>query len=122
MRFIELLAGYDRAVIIDAIEWRRAAPGTVYRFGADEVIPTARAMSAHDTTLAAALALGRSLDIPLPQEIVFFAVEAEETRTFGEQLTPAVEAALPELVRLVEAQLMQWKAGGVTVCTKPPSR
>jgi hydrogenase maturation protease len=120
MRFIDLLAGYDRAVIVDAIEWRRGPPGTIYRLTVDEAIPTTRAVSYHDLSLGSALALGRVLDIPLPTETVFFAVEAAETRAFGEQLTPAVEAALPELARRVEAQLMQWKVLGVPACTKPP--
>jgi len=120
MRFIDLLAGYDRAVIVDAIEWRRGPPGTIYRLTVDEAIPTTRAVSYHDLSLGSALALGRVLDIPLPTETVFFAVEAAETSVFAEQLTPAVEAALPELVRRVEAQLMQWKVLGVPACTKLP--
>ena len=119
MRFVDLLAGYDRAVIVDAIEWRKGPPGTIYRLTPDVAIPTLRAVSYHDVSLGTAMALGRTLDIPLPAEIVFFAVEAQETRAFGEQLTPAVEAALPELVRRVEAQLMQWKVLGVPTCTKP---
>jgi hydrogenase maturation protease len=119
MRFIDLLAGYDRAIVLDAIEWRRGPIGTVYRFTADQAIPTVRAMSYHDLSLGAALALGRALDIPLPAETVFFAVEAEETRTFGETLTPAVEAALPEVVRRVEAQLMQWNVRWGEPCMKP---
>lgn len=120
MRFIDLLAGYDRAIIVDAIEWQRGPPGTVYRLMTDEAIPTARAVSYHDLSLGNALALGRTLGIPLPVEIVFFAVEALETRLFGEDLTPAVQAALPDLVRRVEAQLMQWKVLGVS-CTKQAS-
>jgi hydrogenase maturation protease len=122
MRFIDLLAGYGRAIIVDAIEWRRGPIGTVYRLTADQAIPTVRAMSYHDLSLGAALALGRALDIPLPAETVFFAVEAEETRTFGETLTPAVEAALPEVVRRVEAQLMQWNVRWGVPCTKPALR
>ena len=121
MRFVDLLAGYDRAVIVDAIEWRRGPPGTIYRLTPDQAIPTLRAVSYHDVSLGTALALGRTLDIPLPSEIVFFAVEALEARTFGEHLSPAVEAALPDLVRRVEAQLMQWKVLGVPECTKQAS-
>jgi hydrogenase maturation protease len=121
MRFVDLLAGYDRAIIVDAIEWRRGPPGTIYRLTPDEAIPTLRAVSYHDVSLGTALALGRALDIPLPTETVFFAVEAQETREFGEHLTPAVQAALPDLVRRVEAQLMQWKVLGVPACTKQAS-
>ena len=119
MRFVDLLAGYDRAILLDAIEWRRGPPGTVYRLTPDAAIPTMRAVSYHDVSLGTALALGRSLDIPLPTETVFFAVEAQDTRTFGESLTPAVEAALPEVVRRVEAQLMQWNVQWGDTCTKP---
>ena len=119
MRFVDLLAGYDRAIIVDAIEWRHGPPGTVYRLTPDAAIPTMRAVSYHDVSLGTALALGRSLDIPLPAETVFFAVEAQDTRTFGETLTPAVEAAVPEVVRRVEAQLMQWNVQWGQPCTKP---
>ncbi len=121
MRFVDLLAGYERAIIIDAIEWRRGPPGTVYRLTPDAAIPTMRAVSYHDVSLGTALALGRSLDIPLPSETVFFAVEAQDTRTFGEALSPAVEAALPEVVRRVEAQLMHWNVQWGDACTKRAS-
>ena len=121
MRFVDLLAGYHRAIIVDAIEWRRGPPGTIYRLTPDQAIPTLRAVSYHDVSLGTAMALGRTLDIQLPEEIVFFAVEALETRTFGESLTPAVQAALPDLVQRVEAQLMQWKVVGVPTCTKQGS-
>jgi hydrogenase maturation protease len=121
MRFIDLLAGYDRAVVVDAIEWKRGPPGSIYRLTSEEAIPTLRAVSFHDMSMGSALALGRALDIPLPVEVVFFAVEALETRTFGELLTPAVAVAVPEVVRRVEAQLMQWNVVGVPTCTKQAS-
>ena len=121
MRFVDLLAGYDRAIIVDAIEWRKGPPGTIYRLAPDEAIPTLRAVSYHDVSLGTAMALGRTLDIPLPSDIVFFAVETTETRVFSEVMTPAVAAALPELVRRVEAQLMQWNVVGVQQCTKQGS-
>jgi len=111
IRFVDLLAGYDRAIILDAID----------RLTPDQAIPTLRAVSYHDVSLGAAMALGRTLDIPLPADIVFFAVETTETRVFSEVMTPAVAAALPELVRRVEAQLMQWNVVGVQTCTKQES-
>ncbi len=119
MRLIDLLAGYDRAIVVDAIEWRRGPPGTVYRLTADEAIPTLRAVSYHDLSLGTALALGRALAMPLPKETVFFAVEARDTRTFGEALSPEVEAALPDIFDRIEAQLLRWNIRGETPCTKP---
>jgi hydrogenase maturation protease len=108
MRFLDLLSGYPHAIIIDAIQWRRGPPGTVYRLGVDEAVPTVRAMSFHDVSLGTALALGRKLGIPLPTEIAFLAVEADDVLTVAEGCSPAVEAALPAVVREALAQLAAW--------------
>jgi hydrogenase maturation protease len=119
IRFLDLLAGFDRAIIIDAIEWRHGPPGTVYRLSPDRAIPTLRAAGYHDISLGAALDFGRALGLPLPGTIVFFAVEASDTRTFDERPTPAVEDAVPEVVNRVEAQLVQWGVLEGAACTKP---
>ncbi len=108
MRFLDLLSGYAHAVIIDAIQWRHGPPGTVYRLAVDEAVPTVRAMSFHDVSLGTALALGRKLGIPLPEEIVFLAVEAGDVLTLAERCSPEVEAALPEVVRRTVEQLVAW--------------
>ncbi|MDP3775832.1 MAG: hydrogenase maturation protease [Gemmatimonadales bacterium] len=119
IRFLDLLAGFARAIIIDAIEWRHGPPGTVYRLSPDRAIPTLRAAGYHDISLGSALDFGRAVGLPLPGEIVFFAVEASDTRTFDERPTPAVEDAVPEVVSRVEAQLVQWGVIEEAACTKP---
>jgi len=121
MRFLDLLAGFERAIIIDAIQWRRGPVGTVYRLSPDEAVPTVRAVSFHDISLGTALALGSRLGIPLPAEIVFLAVEAGDILTVSEECSPAISAALPEVVRQVEAQLSAWGDLPEARCTKPGS-
>jgi hydrogenase maturation protease len=121
MRFLDLLAGFERAIIIDAIQWRHGPPGTVYRLSPDEAVPTVRAVSFHDISLGTALALGSRLGIPLPAEIVFLAVEAGDILTVSEACSPEVMAALPEVVRQVEAQLSAWGDLPEVRCTKPGS-
>jgi len=121
MRFLDLLAGFERAIIIDAIQWRRGPVGTVYRLSPDEAVPTVRAVSFHDISLGTALALGTRLGIPLPAEIVFLAVEAGDILTVSEACSPEVSAALPEVVRRVEAQLGAWGDLPEARCTKPGS-
>jgi hydrogenase maturation protease len=121
LRFLDLLAGFERAIIIDAIQWRHGPVGTVYRLSADEAVPTVRAVSFHDISLGTALALGHRVGIPLPTEIVFLAVEAGDTLTVSERCSPEVQAALPEVVRLVMDQLAAWGEVPEARCTRQGS-
>ena len=121
MRFLDLLAGFERAIIIDAIQWRHGPVGTVYRLSVDEAVPTVRAVSFHDISLGTALALGHKVGIPLPTEIVFLAVEAGDTLTVSERCSPEVQAALPVVVRLVMDQLAAWGDVPEARCTKQGS-
>jgi hydrogenase maturation protease len=121
IRFLDLLAGFDRAIVIDAIEWRQGPPGTVYRLSPDRAIPTLRAAGYHDLSLGSALEFGRAVGLPLPREIVFFAVEASDTRTFDERPTPAVADAVADVVSRVAAQLAQWGVIEEAASTKSAS-
>lgn len=101
LRLMERMVGYDRAVVIDAI-CTGAAPGTIRRLRVDD-IPTQRSASAHDVNLPTALALGRQSGLALPSDdrIALVGIEAQDIIHFGEELTPEVEAALPEAIRRV---------------------
>jgi hydrogenase maturation protease len=117
---MDALTGFARAVIIDASAAGRGAPGTIHELDIDEAIPTVRATGYHDLSVRDALAFGRVLGLALPDTVTFLAVEAADTLTFGETPTPAVAAAVPELVRRVEERLRAW---GVlereAACTRP---
>lgn len=101
LRLMERMIGFDRAVVIDAIQ-TGAEPGTIHRLRPDD-LPTQRSASAHDANLPTALALGRQagMHLPMDEAVTLVAIEAADILNFGEQLTPAVEAAIPRAVRLV---------------------
>jgi len=101
LRLMERMAGYDRAIVIDAI-LTGAPPGTIHRLTPD-AIPTQRSASAHDVNLPTALALGRQAGLQLPDDenILLVGVEAEDVVNFGEECTPAVQAAVPRAVEEV---------------------
>ena len=98
LRLMERMIGYDRVVVIDAIQ-TGAAPGTIHLLTPDG-IATQRSASAHDVNLATALAFGRQAGASLPdsRHIRLIGVEAADTLTFCERCTPAVEAAIPKAV------------------------
>lgn len=97
---MERLVGYDRAILVDAIQTRDGKPGAIYRLTLDDV-PTYNADAVHDASLKDALALGRQLGAKLPKEIIIYAIEAVELREFNQALTPAVEAAILPAARQI---------------------
>jgi hydrogenase maturation protease len=101
LRLMERMAGYQRAIVIDAIQ-TGAPPGTLHRLTPGS-IPTQRSASAHDVNLPTALAFGRQagLDLPADEDVLLVGIEAEDILTFADECTPAVRAAIPEAVRLV---------------------
>ena len=87
---LDVLSGYDRAIIIDAILTEGGKIGQIYKFGSDRLDSTRHAATPHDINLATALELGRRLNIKLPKDISIFAIEVEDVTSFSEQCTPEV--------------------------------
>ena len=101
LRLMERMIGYDRAVIVDAII-AGSKPGTIHVLSPEDM-PTQRSASAHDVNLPTALTLGRQAGAHLPnsQDILLIGIEAADVQTFDEELSPEVEAALPDAVNAV---------------------
>lgn len=107
LSLMERFIGYERAIIVDSIQTREGKQGQVFSF-ALEALPDLAAghtTAAHDTSLQTALALGRQMGAELPDEVQVVAVEADRVFDFSDQLTPAVEAAIPAAAGAVLALL-----------------
>ena len=91
---MELLAGFDRAIIIDAIQ-SGGTPGEVqWLTPQDFNVNDTDVYSQHSIGLLQALELGKDLAQPMPEEIAIVAIEAEDVTSFGEDLTSEVEKAV----------------------------
>lgn len=101
LRLMERMIGFDRAIVIDAIQ-TGAPPGVIHLLTPDGV-STQRSASAHDVNLSTALEFGRQADVHLPENehIRLVGIEAQDILTFGEHCTPAVQAAIPRAVEAV---------------------
>ena len=109
LSLMERLMGYRRAIIVDAIQTRGGTLGQVHAFPL-EALPDpsgGHTTAAHDTSLQTALAVGRQMGAQLPQQIVVVAVETRPTFDFSQELSPAVEAAVPEAAQTVLDLLTQ---------------
>ena len=105
--FLDLLTGYDRTIIIDAIQTGKGTPGQIYRFGPDILASTRHSSNPHDVNLATALELGKRLNLNLPRQIIIFAIEVKDVTSFSEECTPEVMKAIPACVKMVLQELKE---------------
>ncbi|MDY7079224.1 MAG: hydrogenase maturation protease [Chloroflexota bacterium] len=107
LRLLDVIGGYERIIMVDAIQTRGGNPGDVYRLHPNDVRASLHAGSTHDLSLPGALTLGRGMGMTLPkdEDFVIIAIEAEDVLTFGEECTPSVEVAIPRAVEAVLEEL-----------------
>jgi len=102
---LDLITGYDKLIIIDAIKTGGGQAGKIYRLSAENLSDTRHLASPHDINLATALELGKKLGIALPQQIIIFAIEVVDVTNFSEKCTPKVEKAIPLAVSMIAEEL-----------------
>ncbi len=107
--FLNMLTGYDRVIIIDAIQTGEGTPGQIYRLDLEAFNATRHVTSPHDVNFATALELGKRLGLNLPRKIDILAIEVADTSRFSEECTPEVAAAIPDCVEMIIHEL---KGGG----------
>ncbi len=104
---LDLITGYDRLIIIDAIKTQGREIGQIYKLSPEDLGMTYHLASQHDVNLITALELGKRLGMALPREITILAIEVADVTTFSEKCTPGVEAAITKTVRLVAKELTE---------------
>lgn len=109
LRLMEMMIGYDRVILIDALKTQNDnRAGTVHRMTFEDlknITPTQHSASAHDASLVTALDAGKCLGLHLPKEIVIYAIEVENISEFCGEPTAAVAAAIPKVTAAVLADL-----------------
>lgn len=102
---LDLLAGYARAVIVDALTLPEPNPGRVHQLGLASFAGMARLVGSHDISLSQAFQLAEHLGISMPGEVIIFGVEAAEVCEFSEELTPPLAQAVEPLAKQIHALL-----------------
>jgi len=113
LRLLDRLVGYDRVILVDAIQTPDGSPGAVYRLHPNDLRQSLHSGSSHDLSLSGALTLGRSLGLKLPDNDAFLIVgiEVEDVLTFSEDCTPAVRAAIPQALQMVCEEISPLQPG-----------
>jgi hydrogenase maturation protease len=107
LNLLDLVAGFDRLIVLDSIKTRDGTAGDWYRFDGSALRETMNLSNVHDANFATAMELGRRMGMRVPDEadIHVFAVEVMENLTFCERLSPELEEALPELVEEMHGEI-----------------
>lgn len=103
LSLLPLVDSADQVILVDAIS-AEAPPGTLVHLEGDEVAPAVyERLSPHQIGVADLLA-GASLLDRYPERVVILGVVPQSIE-LGLERTPAVDAAIPELVRRVVEEL-----------------
>ena len=115
MNLLDVCRGYQRAIVLDAIQTDASRPGTWHYFTADALRETAHLTNIHDVNFATALELGRRLGLALPEphEIHIVGVEIQDDQTFSEQMTPLLEQAYPGFRSTIFDKIREIMQGGL---------
>lgn len=107
LSLLDIIIGYDKVIIVDAIQTVGGKPGDIYQLTPDALKVSRHAASPHDVNLVTALDLGKKLGLSMPQEIVIFAIEVADVTTFSEECTPELKPVIPVCVETVIRELKE---------------
>ena len=107
LNLLDLIIGYDRAVLVDAVYLPDMKIGEVKVLDIDE-LGTAHSTNPHDATLMEAIEISKRMgEGRIPEEIILVGIKIERVEEFSDELSGEVQRAIPEAVRVVECQLRQ---------------
>ena len=98
---LDLVAGYDKLIIIDSIMTEKGEVGEVYQLSLEDLRPSTECHSSHGIGIATAFELGQKLGYKMPRYVSIYAVEIKDNTTFKEKCTGEVEKSIPSIARQI---------------------
>jgi hydrogenase maturation protease len=105
MNLIPMLEGFERAIIVDAMETFDPVPGTLHKLSLKDFAATMHITSPHGTNLYTAVELGRRCGLAMPEAITIYAIEIEDASTFSSSCTPVIEGKINDIADTILSQL-----------------
>jgi len=102
---LERILGYRKVIIIDSII-TGGEPGTIYHLTPEDLSNYPAFSHTHSVDLPTSLKLGQQLMADeMPDEIIIYAIEAEDITSFNENCTPKVEEAISKVIKQIKNDL-----------------
>jgi hydrogenase maturation protease len=101
INLLELILGYDKAIIIDAVKTEDGENGEVKRIPLSN-FSTMHSCNPHDVSLIEAVQMAKKMgEDQIPQEIIVIGVMMKEMPCeFGEKLSKKIATAVPKAVEM----------------------
>ena len=101
MALLELVAGYDKLIIIDSIKTEQGKPGELYKLKLEDLKSAPYFSSFHGINIPTAIELGQMVGYKMPQHISLYAIEVKDNSTFAEECTEETEAMIPFIIKQI---------------------
>ena len=98
---LDLVAGYDKLILIDSIKTEQGELGELYKLGLEDLPSTMWFSSSHGIDITAAFKLGQRLGYIMPRYISIYAVAIQDNKTFAEECTQEVEERIPFITKQI---------------------
>jgi len=107
MNLLDMIIGYDKAILIDAVKLKEGEAGDIERFSIED-FDTVACRNPHDASLSAAVRYAKKMgENRIPNEIVIIGVKVKDSISFGEELSPKVAEAVPRAVEMALSELQK---------------
>jgi hydrogenase maturation protease len=121
LALLELMEGYNCALLIDSMVTGRYPPGTVIEFSPEDFRKVV-APSPHYAGLPEVIEMARRLQIPFPQHVRILAIEVQNPYEFHIGFSEPVRDALPQLVQRAREVLSEWLRSSDDLPTPLPTK
>ena len=98
---LDLIAGYDKLIIVDSIKTEKGKPGDLYKLELEDLKPSKDFSSSHGIGIATAFGLGQKLGYRMPKFVSIYAVNIKDNSTFGEECTEEVKERIPFIAKQI---------------------
>jgi hydrogenase maturation protease len=106
IRLVEEILGFDHVIIVDSHTGKGAEPGRIRKFAPADFTDTIHPGTPHGLNFATALEFYKNLEPEkIPRSIEIYTIDIDSEPIFGEKLSPIVEKASEDLVKLIVRKL-----------------
>jgi len=101
LALLDVIVGYDRLIVVDAIKTGMKPAGHLHRLSMADISQTALAISPHFTGLPSVMTFGKACGYKMPHDVQLLAIEVRDLYTIKEELTPELRKAVPAVAQQI---------------------